>query len=62
MSDNTCFICESPIEYYAIGECDCEYKNKAVCALCVVRLRCVMKDKNCPFCRVLYIYYLCYRE
>lgn len=49
--DTNCIICGNSIEIFAIGECN----HFCVCAVCCLRLRLLVKDKRCPYCRVYYL-------
>eukprot|EP00842_Homolaphlyctis_polyrhiza_P002982 jgi/Hompol1/3685/HPOL_001661-RA len=46
--DDVCFICASPVEYYAIGPC-----NHSVCHMCSLRMRALYKQRECSMCKVL---------
>jgi hypothetical protein len=45
--EECCVVCAEPLEWVAIGPCG----HREVCALCVVRLRFVLKDDRCCFCK-----------
>lgn len=45
--EECCVVCAEPLEWVAIGPCG----HREVCALCVVRLRFVLKDTRCCFCK-----------
>lgn len=45
--EECCVVCAEPLEWVAIGACG----HREVCALCVVRLRFVLKDLCCCFCK-----------
>ncbi|GFR43781.1 hypothetical protein Agub_g4897 [Astrephomene gubernaculifera] len=45
--DDVCLVCADPLEFTAFGSCG----HKEVCSRCVARMRFVLKDKGCVFCR-----------
>lgn len=45
--DEVCLLCADPIEFFAIGECN----HLGVCSKCSMRMRLIMKDRNCPMCK-----------
>eukprot|EP00743_Colponemidia_sp_Colp-15_P010159 GILK01011158.1.p1 GENE.GILK01011158.1~~GILK01011158.1.p1 ORF type:complete len:503 (+),score=79.27 GILK01011158.1:67-1509(+) len=47
MEDDACLICANGIRFFAIGVCD----HKLACSMCALRLRLVMKDTACCFCK-----------
>lgn len=42
-----CLLCADPIKFYAIGECN----HLGICSKCAMRMRLIMKDRNCPMCK-----------
>ncbi|KAJ3372920.1 hypothetical protein GGF31_001457 [Allomyces arbusculus] len=44
--DNECWICTEEIVYSSLGKC-----NHRLCHVCVIRLRALYKDFNCPICK-----------
>ncbi|GIL46701.1 hypothetical protein Vafri_3620 [Volvox africanus] len=47
MNDDLCLVCADPLEFTAFGSCG----HKEVCSRCVARMRFVLKDRGCVFCR-----------
>ncbi|EFJ45378.1 hypothetical protein VOLCADRAFT_105930 [Volvox carteri f. nagariensis] len=47
MHDDLCLVCADPLEFTAFGSCG----HKEVCSRCVARMRFVLKDRGCVFCR-----------
>ncbi len=47
MHDDLCIVCADPLEFTAFGSCG----HKEVCSKCVARMRFVLKDRGCVFCR-----------
>ncbi|KDO19068.1 hypothetical protein SPRG_21606 [Saprolegnia parasitica CBS 223.65] len=45
--DECCLVCAEPFTYHAIGECN----HAGICSLCSMRMRLLMKDKQCPICK-----------
>ena len=42
-----CSICEEPVKYYSVSEC-----NHRTCHICAVQLRALYKRQDCTFCKV----------
>jgi Zinc finger, C3HC4 type (RING finger) len=42
-----CILCFNDMKYFALGKCN----HKNVCHTCILRLRCIIKDKKCPICK-----------
>lgn len=42
-----CLLCADPIQFYAIGECN----HLGICSRCSMKMRMIMKDRNCPMCK-----------
>lgn len=42
-----CILCFSSLQYFALGKCN----HKNVCHTCILRLRIIMKDNQCPICK-----------
>ncbi|PHZ11981.1 uncharacterized protein RHIMIDRAFT_251791 [Rhizopus microsporus ATCC 52813] len=45
-SEEVCFICTEPIDYYAVAPCD-----HRTCHMCTLRLRVLYHTKNCAYCK-----------
>ena len=42
-----CILCFNDLKFYAVGKCN----HKNVCHICILRLRLIMKDIQCPICK-----------
>ncbi len=45
--DDLCLVCADPLEWTAFGPCG----HNEVCSRCVARMRFVLKEPGCVFCR-----------
>ena len=42
-----CILCFNDLRFFALGKCN----HKSVCHICILRLRLIMKDIQCPICK-----------
>jgi hypothetical protein len=42
-----CILCFNDLRFFALGKCN----HKNVCHTCILRLRLIMKDNQCPICK-----------
>lgn len=47
VESDVCLVCADPLDFTAFGVCG----HNEVCSRCVARMRIVLKDKGCVFCR-----------
>jgi hypothetical protein len=43
-----CLTCCNPIRYFAVGMCN----HRSICSLCVIRMRSLYGETECPLCKV----------
>ena len=46
-TSDCCLVCAEPLDFTGIGNCG----HTEICSRCVIRMRFVMKDKNCVLCK-----------
>ena len=42
-----CLLCYNQLRVFSLGKCN----HKNICHICALRLRIIMKDKQCPICK-----------
>lgn len=47
MSLDNCLLCDNRLTVFAMGPCG----HKNVCVTCMLRLRYILEDEECPVCR-----------
>lgn len=47
MSLDNCLLCDNKLTVFAMGPCG----HKNVCVTCMLRLRYILEDEECPVCR-----------
>jgi hypothetical protein len=47
-----CILCYETVEIFGIGKCN----HNEICFHCIIKSRTKMKNKNCPICKVIYLY------
>lgn len=42
-----CLLCFNNMRLFSLGKCN----HKNICHICSLRMRLIIKDKNCPICK-----------